>query len=140
MKPKPLASLNHFTVPVVRMFLPLDDVVLCSECGNAVLTDTTLFVNDALTMRSTTAVDGQIINEKRTLACCRALSDRSEPYHANRACVAGANVKGGLAESTAKCCGSGVLARFGCLATGWRVAGWRVDGLEPPPTRRPVDP
>ena len=44
MKPKPLASLNHFTVPVVRMFLPLDDVVLCSECGNAVLTDTTLFV------------------------------------------------------------------------------------------------
>src|SRR3954463_5474229 len=68
MKPKPLASLNHFTVPVVRMFLPLDDVVLCSECGNAVLTDTTLFVNDALTMGSTAAVDGQITNEKRTLA------------------------------------------------------------------------
>jgi hypothetical protein len=35
------------------------NVVLCSGCGNAVRTDTTLFVNDALTMGSTTAADGQ---------------------------------------------------------------------------------
>src|SRR5687768_1378594 len=37
MNPKPLLSLNHFTVPMVR--IPNSDVADCQKCGISVLAD-----------------------------------------------------------------------------------------------------
>src|SRR5690349_7719195 len=48
MKPKPLASLNHLTVPVVRIVLLLG-VVVKSEFGHAAPTDYAIRVMFALT-------------------------------------------------------------------------------------------
>src|SRR3954471_8852464 len=68
MNPKPLASLNHFTVPVVRgMFLPLDDVVLCSVQvrGCRTYRHNLLFVINDPHDGLRHSADGQASNEKK---------------------------------------------------------------------------
>src|SRR6185503_20479937 len=67
MKPKPFESLNHLTVPVVRIVV-LHMLICCvGSAEHAVPTDTTCFVTKALTMGDPQHADHS--RHKRKRAC-----------------------------------------------------------------------
>src|SRR4029079_2347167 len=106
MKPKPFESLNHFTVPVVRM-RPTPMSYAVWECGTSVPTDTTCFVIEPSrgAARRPRSVRDQ--TQKGLLAIRQAPKTLEELVHAHGACVAIVNIAAGTGRRN---------AQTGCLA------------------------
>src|SRR5215467_3144872 len=83
-KPKPLASLNHLTVPVVRMSYSLVLICCVGSADLAVPADTTCFVIKALTMGVPRNADSLRLNEKKACLQFGRPQKRSEHVHASQ--------------------------------------------------------